>query len=116
MLEDENTHLKETLRRNDIYQSPLKGKGESGRLEILQREWSDEKRELELEVDRLKERLKAADEQTARDVGVIAALEERLKESSGRSPEIIQDIDGEGLDDEMNTSRKSLYKSRCVSC
>jgi hypothetical protein len=110
-LEDENTQLKESLRKGDTTQSLLRGKLDSARFETSERAWLDEKRILQVEIDRLKERLKVADEQTTRDIAIIATLEERLKDSSTtRAPEL-DDIDGEDLNDEMNTSRKNLYLS-----
>jgi hypothetical protein len=75
----------------------------------LERASSEEKRQLQLEVDRLKGQLKTAEGQTSRDAGVIATLEERLKEAGNIGPEDLGDVDGEDLNDEINTSRKDLY-------
>jgi hypothetical protein len=75
----------------------------------LERASSEEKRQLQLEVDRLKEQLKTAEGQTSRAAGVIATLEERLKEAGNTGPEDLDDVDGEDLNDEINTSRKDLY-------
>ena len=69
----------------------------------------DEKRILQTEIDRLKDRLKVAEEQSMRDIGVIATLEERLKDSTSLPSADVDDIDGEDLNDEINISRKNLY-------
>jgi hypothetical protein len=61
-------------------------------------------------MERLKNRLKVTEEQRTRDVGLIATLEERLKESTSGSTNL-DDLDGEHLNDEMNTSRKNLFAS-----
>jgi hypothetical protein len=90
-------------------QSP-RGRSEVARIDTLERAWSNEKRGLQLEIDRLKDRLKIAENQTSRDVTVIATLEERLKDSISGSTNL-DDIDGEDLNDEMNTSRRNLSVS-----
>ena len=109
VLEDENTHLKETLRRTDISQSPLRAKSDIARRDTLERAWAAEKLDLQLEMERLKDRLKVAEEQTTRNIGLIATLEERLKESSTSGSTNLDDLDGEHLNDEMNTSRRNLF-------
>jgi hypothetical protein len=98
--------LKETLRKGDV---PLRGKGDTARIDVLERAWLEEKRGLELEMDRLKERLKVAEERTTRDVAMIATLEERLKDSATSLTTNLEDLDGEDLNDELNTSRKNMY-------
>jgi hypothetical protein len=108
MLEDENTQLKENLRRSDPSQSPLRGKGGITPLESMQRIWLEEKKALQLETEHLKERLKLAEEQSTRDVGLIATLEERLKESTSNGATDLDDLGAEDLNDEINTSRKDL--------
>ena len=107
-LEDENTQLKETLRKGDNLSS-LRGMTDPGRIDALERVWSDEKRGLELEIDRLKERLKVSEERSARDTTMIATLEERLKDAVNSMTATLDDLDGEDLNDELNTSRKDLY-------
>ena len=109
MLEDENTLLKESLRRGEASQSPLRAKNDVARIDALEQIWQDEKRQLQLETDRLKERLKVAEERTTRDVAIIATLEERLKDSTNSAPANLGDLDGEDLNDEINTPRKALY-------
>lgn len=109
VLEDENTQLKESLKKADAMSSPLRGKSDITHIASLERIWSDEKHELQIEVDRLKDRLKVAEEQTTRDVGLIATLEERLKDSNNSDSANLDDIDGEDLNDEMNTSRRNLF-------
>jgi hypothetical protein len=74
----------------------------------LERASSEEKRKLQLEVDRLKEQLKTAEGQTSRDANIIATLEERLKDSGNTGPQDLDDMEGEDLNDEINTSRKDL--------
>jgi hypothetical protein len=69
----------------------------------------DEKRILQTEIDRLKDRLKVAEEQSIRNIGVIATLEERLKDSTSVPSANVDDIGGEDLNDELNISRKNLY-------
>lgn len=77
-------------------------------MESLQRIWQEEKEALQIETEHLKERLKLAEEQTTRDAGVIATLEERLKESTSNGAMGLDDLGGEDLNDEINTSRKDL--------
>lgn len=108
ILEDENTQLKESLRKADAISFPLRGKSDITQIASLERIWSDEKRELQIDMDRLRDRLKVAEEQTTRDVGLIATLEERLKDSNNSDSANLYDIDGEDLNDEMNTSRRNL--------
>jgi hypothetical protein len=86
----------------------MRGKGGVTPLESMQRIWLDEKEVLQLETEQLKERLKLAEEQTTRDTGVIATLEERLKESTSNGATDLDDLGGEDLNDEINTSRKDL--------
>ena len=74
----------------------------------MQRIWQEEKNVLQLETEHLKERLKLAEEHTTRDVGLIATLEEKLKESTGNGATNLDDLGGEDLNDEINTSRKDL--------
>jgi hypothetical protein len=74
----------------------------------MQRIWQDEKEALQLETEHLKGRLKLAEEQTIRDAGVIVTLEERLKESTSNGATDLDDLGGEDLNDEINTSRKDL--------
>jgi hypothetical protein len=74
----------------------------------MQRIWQEEKNVLQLETERLKERLKLAEEHTARDIGLIATLEEKLKESTSNGTTNLDDLGGEDLNDEINTSRKDL--------
>lgn len=103
--------MKESIRRGDTTQSLLRGKLDSARFQVSERAWLDEKRILQTEIDRLKDRLRVAEEQSTRDIGVIATLEERLKDSSTTalpSPGL-DDVDGEDLNDEINISRKNLY-------
>ena len=88
--------------------SSLKSRTDIARIDSLERAWAEEKLDLQLEIDRLKARLKHAEEQTTRDVGLIATMEERLKESSTSATTDFDDVDGEHLNEEMNTSRKSL--------
>ena len=109
ILEDENIQLKESLRKADAISSPLRGKSDIAQIAGLERIWSDEKRKLQIEIDRLKDRLKVAEEQTTRDVGLIATLEERLKDSNNADSANLGDMDGEDLNDEMNTSRRNLF-------
>ena len=101
--------LKESIRRGDTTQSLLRGKLDTVRFETSERAWLDEKRILQTEIDRLKDRLKVADEQSTRDIVIIATLEERLKDSSSLPSGDVDDIDGEDLNDEINISRKNLY-------
>jgi hypothetical protein len=101
--------LKESIRRGDINQSPLRGRGEIARLETMERTWIEEKEVLQQEVDRLTSRLQVAEEQTGRDASVIATLEERLKESASPGSAEVDDVEGEDLNDEISTSRKDLY-------
>ena len=108
-MEDENVQLKESIRRGDTTQSLLRGKLDTVRFEISERAWLDEKRILQTEIDRLKDRLKVAEEQSIRDIGVIATLEERLKDSTSHPSADVDDIGGEDLNDELNISRKNLY-------
>lgn len=86
----------------------MRGKGGVTPLESMQRIWQDEKEALQLEMEHLKERLKLAEEQSTRDTGVIATLEERLKESTSNGATDLDDLGGEDLNDEINTSRKDL--------
>jgi hypothetical protein len=113
-LEDENTQLKESLRKADAISFPLR-KSDITQIASLERIWSDEKRELQIEMDRLRDRLKVAEEQTTRDVGLIATLEERLKDSNNSDSANLYDIDGEDLNDEMNTSRRNLFDNSEIS-
>jgi hypothetical protein len=113
-LEDENTQLKETLRRSEAAHSPLRARGDIAKVDTFERAWTAEKLDLQLEMERLKGRLKATEEQRTRDVGLIATLEERLKESSSGSTDL-DDLDGEHLNDEMNTSRKNLFDTSPMS-
>ena len=115
ILEDENTQLKESLRKADAMSISIRGKSDIMQIASLERIWSDEKRELQMEVNRLKDRLKAAEEQTARDVGLIVTLEERLKDSNNSASANLDDIDGEDLNDEMNTSRRNLFLNSKMS-
>ena len=108
-MEDENVQLKESIRRGDTTQSLLRGKLDTARFETSERAWLDEKRILQTEIDRLKDRLKVAEEQSIRDIGVIATLEERLKDSTSLTSADVDDIGGEDLNDEINISRKNLY-------
>ena len=108
-MEDENVQLKESIRRGDTTQSLLRGKLDTVRFETSERAWLDEKRILQTEIDRLKDRLKVAEEQSIRDIGVIATLEERLKDSTSGPAADVDDIGGEDLNDELNISRKNLY-------
>ena len=100
--------MKEVLRRNEAALSPLRTKTDIGKIDALERAWAAEKLDLQLEIERLKERLNRAEEQATRDVGLIATLEERLKESSTSGTADVDDVDGEHLNEEMNTSRKTL--------
>ena len=108
-MEDENVQLKESIRRGDTTQSLLRGKLDTVRFETSERAWLDEKRILQTEIDRLKDRLKVAEEQSIRDIGIIATLEERLKDSSSLPSADVDDIGGEDLNEELNISRKNLY-------
>ena len=108
-MEDENVQLKESIRRGDTTQSLLRGKLDTARFETSERAWLDEKRILQTEIDRLKDRLKVAEEQSIRDIGVIATLEERLKDSASLPSADVDNIGGEDLNDELNISRKNLY-------
>ena len=101
--------LKESLRKADATASPLRGKSDIIQIAALERIWSEEKRELQVEMDRLKDRLKVAEEQTTRDTGLIATLEERLKDSNNSGSANLDDMDGEDLNDELNTSRRNLF-------
>jgi hypothetical protein len=74
----------------------------------MQRIWQEEKNVLHLETEHLKERLKLAEEHTARDIGLIATLEEKLKESTSNGATNLDDLGGEDLNDEINTTRKDL--------
>ena len=85
-----------------------RGKSDLAQIDTLKRVWSEEKRNSEVELERLKGRLKSAEEQITRDVATIATLEEKLKESSVSASANLDDVDGEDLNDEMNTSRKNL--------
>jgi hypothetical protein len=110
MLEDENTQLKESLRKGE-------GKGDAPRLDAIiamERASTEQKKVLQVEVDRLKEQLKAMIGQTSRDATVIATLEERLKESGNTGPADLDGLEGEDWNDEINTSRKDLYVSSRV--
>lgn len=113
-MEDENVQLKESIRRGDTTQSLLRGKLDTVRFETSERAWLDEKRILQTEIDRLKDRLKVAEEQSIRDIGVIATLEERLKDSTSLPSADVDHIGGEDLNDELNISRKNLYFPREV--
>jgi hypothetical protein len=107
MLEDENTQLKESLRKGE-------GKGDAPRLDAviaMERASTEEKKVLQVEVNRLKEQLKVMEGQTSRDATVIATLEERLKESGNTGPADLDGLEGEDWNDEINTSRKDLYVS-----
>ena len=99
--------LKESLQRSDATHPP-RGKSDITQIATLGRIWLDEKRALQMEIDRLKDRLKVAEEQTTRDVGLIANLEEKLKESANSGSTKLDDADAEDLNDEMNTSRRNL--------
>lgn len=101
--------MKETLRKIDPKQSVLRARDDLARIDSFERAWLEERRALELEAEKLRETLKSAEEQTKRDVAIIAALEERLKDSVATEPNSLNDLDGEDLNDELNTSRKSLY-------
>ena len=90
-------------------QSPLRVKEGLARIDSLERAWSEEKTALQLEGERLRERLKIAEEQSKRDVAIITNLEERLKDMTPTEPNNLDDLDGEDLNDELNTSRKNLY-------
>ena len=90
-------------------QSPLRVKEGLARIDSLERAWSEEKAALQLEGERLRERLKIAEEQSKRDVAIITTLEERLKDMTPTEPNNLDDLDGEDLNDELNTSRKNLY-------
>jgi hypothetical protein len=107
MLEDENTQLKESLKRGEPSLSPLRAKGDALRVEAIERAWLEERRGLQLETDLLRERLKAAEERSKRDAGVIATLEGKLKDNTVEPSE----MEGEDLNDEINTSRKDLYST-----
>lgn len=109
MLEDENTQLKESLRKHEISQFPPWKRADSGHTDALERIWAEEKRRLEVEVGGFKEQLKAARQQSARDSATITTLEEKLKESSNSLPSNLDELDGEDLNDELTTPRKSLY-------
>lgn len=100
--------MKESIRRGDINQSPLRGRGEIARLETMERTWIEEKEVIQQEVDRLKTRLQVAEEQTTRDASVIATLEERLKDSASPGSADMENVEGEDLNDEISTSRKDL--------
>ena len=110
-MEDENVQLKESIRRGDTTQSLLRGKLDTARFETSERAWLDEKRILQTEIDRLKDRLKVAEEQSIRDIGVIATLEERFKDSTSLPSADVDNIGGEDLNDELNISRKNLYSA-----
>ena len=97
------------MRRGDTAQSLLRGKVDTARFETSERAWLDEKRILQTEIDRLKERLKVSEEQSMRDIGIIATLEERLKDSTAHPSAELYGVDGEDLNDEINISRKNLY-------
>jgi len=104
--------LKESIRKGDTTLSLRRGQVETARFEVSERAWLDEKRILQTEIDRLKDRLRVAEEQSTRDIGIIATLEERLKDSSTTLPPAdLDDVDGEDLNDEINISRKNLYIS-----
>jgi len=62
----------------------------------------EERTGLQREAEHLRQRLKAADEQAKKYQEAIASLEE--KGTNSRTPE----LEGEGLSDEINTSRKDL--------
>jgi hypothetical protein len=106
-LEDENMQLKETLRKGENLTHSSKSKTDPGRIDALERVWSDEKRGLELEIDRLKESLKVSEESSVRDTAMIATLEEKLKDASNLTTNL-DNLDGEDLNDELNTPRKDL--------
>ena len=101
--------MKESLRRGDTTQSVLRGKLDAVRFETSERAWLDEKRILQTEIDRLRDRVRVAEEQSSRDIGMIATLEERLKDSSTLPTPELEDVVGEDLNDEINISRKNLY-------
>jgi hypothetical protein len=117
MLEDENTQLKETLRRNELAQSQsrLRNRADSGRFESLEQAWAEEKRGFEAEVEKLKEVIKVAEERSAKDIATISTLEEKLKESSNSTPPNLDDLSAEDLNDELRTTRQSLYFI-CICC
>jgi len=77
----------------------------------MERMWAEEKNDLELEITRLKERLKVVEDQASRDVSVIAMLEERLMQASPVATATEDKLDAEDLNDELNTTRKDLYIS-----
>jgi hypothetical protein len=104
-LEDENAQLKEALRRNDISLSPLRAKTEALRIETIERAWLEERAGLQRETENLKDRLKMANDQLKRNQDTISSLEE--KAANARTPGS-EELEGEGLNDEINTSRKDM--------
>lgn len=106
-LEEENAQMKESLRSRDTARSGSRGAFDTVRLD-MERMWAEEKNGLELDITRLKERLKVVEEQASRDVGVIAVLEERLREAAIVATPTEDNLEGEDLNDEINTTRKDL--------
>jgi len=108
-LEEENAQMKENLRMREAMLS-RGGVLDPVRID-MERMWAEEKNDLELEMTRLKERLKVVEDQASRDVSVIAMLEERLMQASPVATAMDDNLDGEDLNDELNTTRKDLYIS-----
>ena len=100
--------MKEALRRNDINHSPLRAKSDALRIETIERAWMEERNGLHREADHLRDRLKTADAQLRKNQEDIRTLEEKL--ATTRSPGA-DEFEGEGLSEELNTSRKDLLVS-----
>ena len=65
----------------------------------------EERNGLQREAEHLRDRLKAADEQIRKGHETIASLEEKI--TAGRTSGT-EEFEGEGLSEEINTSRKDL--------
>jgi chromosome segregation ATPase len=107
-LEDENAQMKESLRSRELVRSGSRGGLDASARMDADRMWAEEKNDLELEITRLKERLKVVEDQSSRDVSVIASLEGRLRESTPVATAVEEDLEGDDLNSEMSTTRQDL--------
>jgi chromosome segregation ATPase len=107
-LEDENAQMKESLRSRELVRSGSRGGLDASARMDADRMWAEEKNDLELEITRLKERLKVVEDQSSRDVSVIASLEGRLRESTPVVTAVEEDLEGDDLNSEMSTTRQDL--------
>lgn len=106
-LEEENAQMKESLRSRELVRSGSRGGLDASRMDA-DRLWAEEKNDLELEITRLKERLRVVEDQSSRDVSVIASLEDRLRESTPVATTVEEDLEGDDLNAEMSTTRQDL--------